>query len=156
MANGRKIGLSKTILGEVCESLEDYLASTYALYLKTQNFHWNVKGPEFFSLHLLFEKNYKELIEMIDEIAERIVSLGAHVDATFSGFGGRSTIKESKMIPAEQMLKDLVLGHEALSAMGRPLVSRFQELHDDASSDMIIKCLEFHEKAAWMLRSHLE
>jgi starvation-inducible DNA-binding protein len=152
-----KIGLSKTILGEVCESLDGYLANTYALYLKTQNFHWNVKGPQFFPLHLLFEKNYKELLEMIDEMAERIVSLGAHVDATFSGFSERSTIKESKkLIPAEQMIKELLMGHEALSAMGRPLVSRFQELHDDASSDMIIKFLAVHEKAAWMLRSHLE
>ena len=151
-----KIGLSKTVLSEVCESLQDYLANTYALYLKTQNFHWNVVGPEFFSLHLLFEKHYKELAEGIDEIAERIVSLGSHVDATFSGFEKRLKIKESKnRIPAHQMLKELVEGHEALSTMGRPLVSRFQELHDDASSDMMIKCLAFHEKAGWMLRSHL-
>lgn len=152
-----KIGLSKVVLDEVCKSLEDYLASTYALYLKTQNFHWNVLGPEFFPLHLLFEKNYKELTAIVDEIAERIVSLGCYVDATFSGFGKRSIIKEcKKKIPSEQMLKELLMGHEALSAMGRPLVARFQELHDDASSDMIIKCLAFHEKAAWMLRSHLE
>jgi starvation-inducible DNA-binding protein len=151
-----KIGLSKTVLREVCESLQDYLANTYALYLKTQNFHWNVVGPEFFSLHLLFEKNYKELSEGVDEIAERIVSLGFHVDATFSEFEKRSTIKEvKKMIPAQRMIKELVEGHESLSSMGRPLVSRFQVLHDDASSDMIIKFLAFHEKAAWMLRSHL-
>ncbi len=151
-----KIGLSKTVLDEVCESLQEFLANTYALYLKTQNFHWNVVGPEFFSLHLLFEKHYKELAESVDEIAERIVSLGSHVDATFSGFSKRSEIVESKKrIGAHQMLKELVDGHEALSKMGRPLVSRFQELHDDASSDMIIKCLTFHEKASWMLRSSL-
>jgi starvation-inducible DNA-binding protein len=152
-----KIGLSKQVLNEVCESLQDYLANTYALYLKTQNFHWNVKGAEFFSLHLLFEKQYKELAEIIDEIAERIVSLGSRVDASFSEFKARSTIAEpKKKILADQMLKELVMGHEALSAIGRPLVSRFQKLCDDASSDLMIKCNAFHEKAAWMLRSHLE
>jgi starvation-inducible DNA-binding protein len=152
-----KIGLTKKVLDEVCESLQEYLANTYALYLKTQNFHWNVKGPEFFSLHLLFEKHYEELAEAVDELAERVVSLGSHVDASFSGFGKRSSIKDSKKtILASQMLKELVEGHEVLSAMGRPLVSRFQELHDDASSDLIIKRQAFHEKAAWMLRSHLK
>jgi starvation-inducible DNA-binding protein len=152
-----KIGLSKKVLDEVSESLLDYLANTYALYLKTQNFHWNVKGPDFFSLHLLFEKQYKELAEAVDELAERVVSLGFHVDATFSGFVKRSMIKElKKMIPSKQMIKELLEGHEALSAMGRPLVSRFQDLHDDPSSDLIIKRQTFHDQAAWMLRSHLE
>ncbi len=152
-----QIGLSKKVLDEVGESLQDYLANTYALYLKTQNFHWNVKGPEFFSLHLLFEKHYEELADAVDEIAERVVSLGFHVDASFSGFMKRSVIKDSKkIVSANQMLKELVEGHEALSAVGRPLVSRFQDLHDDPSSDLIIKRQAFHDKAAWMLRSHLQ
>ena len=151
-----QIGLSKKVLDEVGESLQDYLANTYALYLKTQNFHWNVKGPEFFSLHLLFEKHYEELADAVDEIAERVVSLGFHVDASFSGFMKRSVIKDSKkIVSANQMLKELVEGHEALSAVGRPLVSRFQDLHDDPSSDLIIKRQASHDKAAWMLRSHL-
>lgn len=153
-----EIGLSKKVLNEVEKALSVYLASTYALYLKSQNFHWNVTGPEFFALHLLFEKHYNELAEAVDELAERLRSLGCYVNATFSAFSKASCLKEPKTgrLSAKQMLKELVEGHEALSQMGRPLISRFQEIHDDVSSDLLIKRLTFHEKAAWMLRSHLE
>lgn len=150
-----KMGLSKKPLKDISESLKDYLANTYALYLKTQNFHWNVKGPEFFALHLLFEKQYKELAEAVDEIAERIVSIGFHVDATFSGFMERSQIHETKkFVTSNQMLQELVDGNELISEMGRPLVKHFQDLRDDVSADMIIKRQAAHDKAAWMLRSH--
>lgn len=152
-----KVGIPKKNLTELHESLRNFLANTYTLYLKTQNFHWNVKGPQFFSLHLLFQKHYEELAEAVDEIAERLTSLESHVDGSFSDFNQRSTIKESKGMPsAEQMLQELVEGHETLCTMGRPFIRRFQELEDEVSADLMIKRLTFHEKAAWMLRSHLK
>ncbi len=151
------LGIGKKGLQEIIEGLSDFLADTYALYLKSQNFHWNLKGPEFFSLHLLFEKHYEELAEAVDEIAERIQSIGGHVDATFSAFHKRTTIPEpKKKVSARHMLKELTEGHEAISKKGRPLIPRFQDLKDEASADLLIKRLGIHEKAAWMLRSHLE
>ncbi len=150
------LGLSKKVLNEMIDSLNDILANTYALYLKTQNYHWNITAPGFFSLHILLEKHYEEMAEGTDEIAERIRSLGGFVDATFSAFAKRSKIEDTKpTIPWKKMVEELVAGHESISKQGRPLVARAQEVHDDVSSDLIIKRLSFHEKAAWMLRSHL-
>lgn len=152
-----KLGLNKAVQKEVSEALRSFLANTYALYLKTQNFHWNVTGSEFFSLHLLFQKHYEEMAEGIDEIAERVRSLGSYVDGSFSSFQKKASISESnRMIPAKKMIEELLEGHEEISRMGRPLIHRFQIIHDDVSSDLLIKRLSFHEKAAWMLRSHIE
>lgn len=151
-----EIGLSKKILNEVIESLNDFLANSYGLYLKTQNYHWNVTGPEFYSVHLLLEKHYEELAGAADELAERIRSLGGLVDATFSSFSKRSKIGDTKpSISCKKMIEELLDGHEHMSKLGRPLISRTQELHDDVTSDLLIKRLGFHEKAAWMLRSQL-
>ncbi len=151
-----EIGLSKKVLSEVIESMNDFLANTYALYLKTQNYHWNVRGPEFYATHLLLETHYEEMAEGTDEIAERIRSLGGLVDATFSAFDKRSKIADTKpSISWKQMIEELVEGHEFISRTGRPLISKTQDLHDDVTSDLLIKRLSFHEKAAWMLRSHL-
>ena len=150
------LGLDKAVLKEVSEALRNFLADTYALYLKTQNFHWNVVGPEFFSLHLLFQKHYEEMSEDVDEIAERVKSLGFYVDGSFSAFQKRTSLQESnQMITAQKMVQELMEDHEKIIRIGRPLVSRFQQIHDDASSDLLIKQLAFHEKAAWMLRSHI-
>ena len=150
------LGLKKEVQKEVGEALNNFLADTYALYLKTQNFHWNVAGPNFFALHLLFEKHYEEMADAVDEIAERVRSLGLYVESSFSTFQRRTQIKDSKqVVSAETMILELLEGHEAISRMGRPLIHRFQELSDDVSSDLLIKRLSFHEKAAWMLRSHL-
>lgn len=152
-----KLGIESKALSEVAEKLRIVLADSYALYLKAQNFHWNVTGPEFFSLHLLFEKHYEELADAVDEIAERIRSLGAYVDATFSSFHRMATLPEPKQkLSAHQMIRELLEGHEAVSRLCRPLIPRFQDLHDEASADLLIKRLGVHEKAAWMLRSHLE
>lgn len=149
------LGLEKAALKEISEALRIFLSSTYALYLKTQNFHWNVISPEFFSLHLLFQKHYEEMANGVDEIAERIRSLGSYVHGSFSSFLAESLIKESnQMISASKMVQELMQDHEEISRLGRPLIRRFQDLHDDVSSDLLIKRLAFHEKAAWMLRSH--
>ena len=152
-----EIGISKKGLHEVAEAMRTFLATTYALYLKTQNFHWNLVGMEFFSLHKLFEMQYEEMAEGVDEIAERVRSLGSYVDGSFSSFGKRSLISDcNKMLPAKKMIKELLEGHEEICRFGRPLITRTQELHDDITGDLIIKRMAFHEKAAWMLRSHLQ
>ena len=152
-----EIGIEKKACEEVAETLSRFLADTYALYLKTQNFHWNLVGPEFISLHLLFEKQYEDMADGVDEIAERIRSLGIYVQASFSAFQKKASIPESNhKISSKQMLKELLDGHEAICRLGRPLITRTQELHDDITADLVIRRMAFHEKAAWMLRSHLE
>lgn len=150
------IGISEAARKKVADDLQDFLASTYALYLKTQNFHWNIVGPEFFSLHVLFEKHYEDMAEAVDEIAERIRALGFFVEASFSSFKKRSSVSEPHgKVSFQKMIMDLVKGHEIISRMGRPLITKSQALHEDITADMVIKRLAFHEKAAWMLRSHL-
>ncbi|MBI3508636.1 MAG: DNA starvation/stationary phase protection protein [Chlamydiia bacterium] len=146
----------KSGLKQVEKGLGDFLADTYALYLKTQNFHWNLKGPNFFSLHLLFQKQYEDLAEAADEIAERIQSLGFYVEGTFSAFQKRTSIPEAKKnLSEKKMIQELLAGHEKISGQIRPLIAHFQEVYDEASADLLIKRLGVHEKAAWMLRSHL-
>src|SRR3990167_6678148 len=105
-----QFGLSKVVRNEAVEALTDFLSHTYALYLKTQNFHWNVTGPQFFSLHLLFQKQYEELAEAVDEIAERVRTLGSYIEASFSAFQKRTIIPESnRKSSAKVMLKELIL-----------------------------------------------
>lgn len=152
-----KIGLDAKARAEISEHLNVFLATTYTLYLKTQNFHWNLVGSNFFSFHLLFQKQYEEMAEAVDEIAERIRALGSYADGSFSVFEKKSKIKSSNRASSQKaMIEELLKGHEALSEMGRPLISLFQKIHDDVSSDLLIKQLAFHEKSAWMLRSHFE
>jgi starvation-inducible DNA-binding protein len=149
-------GMSDKELKEVSKHLNDFLADTYALYLKTQNFHWNLTGPEFISLHLLFEKQYEELADAVDEIAERIRILGFFVEATFSAFDKKAKISgESKKISQTEMLKRLVKDHEYIVSTYGPYIPKFQGLHDEVSADLLIKRLTDHGKAAWFLRSHL-
>ena len=151
------LGLTKPSLKEIEKGLGDLLADTYSLYLKTQNFHWNLKGSNFFSLHQLFQKQYEDLAEAADEIAERIQSIGFYVDGSFTGFKKRSSIKEPRQgLSEKQMIKELLDGHESISKEMRPLIRSFQDLLDEASADLLIKRLGIHEKTAWMLRSHLE
>lgn len=149
-------GLGKKARAEITEELKNFLADSYALYLKTQNFHWNVTGPEFFSLHKLFETHYEDLAEGIDELAERIRSLDVYVEGSFSAFKRRSKIPEvQQLAPAKKMLEELSEGHDWMGRSGRSLITLSQELHDEVTADLIIKRMAFHEKAAWMLRSHL-
>lgn len=151
------IGMTPKELKKVAEHLTDFLADTYALYLKTQNFHWNIVGNEFFSLHVLFEKHYEDMAEAVDEIAERIRSLGHYAEGSFSEFKKRTHLKEPKKgLSAKKMLEELVQDHELISQEGRNLIRVSQEHHDEISADLVIKRLGFHEKAGWMLRSHLE
>lgn len=151
-----KSGMSDSNRKAVAQVLSHFLADTYAIYLKTQNFHWNVKGPNFFALHLMFEKQYAELADALDEIAERIQALGFHVDASFAGLQKGCCIKDDrKPMPARKMVEKLLSAHEELIRCGREIAKIADTNNDQASNDLMAKRLGTHEKMAWMLRSHL-
>jgi starvation-inducible DNA-binding protein len=151
-----QIGLSDQSRSRIAEGLESLLADTYATYLKTQNFHWNVMGEGFFSLHVLFEKNYKELAENIDDIAERIRALGLYVDASFSAFKEKTAIKEeTKILSSREMLQELVKAHEIVVRSARNLSQIAESENDPATVDLLGKTMNMHEKQTWMLRSQV-
>lgn len=150
------IGLSQQNRQAICDGLFRVLADTYALYLKTQNFHWNVRGPEFYSLHLLFEKQYEELAEAVDEIAERIRALDFYVDASFSAFREATSVKdEKKVLHVKEMLMSLVEGHESMIRNARKVAEICDNEKDFASVDMLGRHMGAHEKMAWFLRSQI-
>jgi starvation-inducible DNA-binding protein len=148
------IGISEKDRKEVCTSLNKLLADSYLLYLKTQNYHWNVTGKMFQSLHLLFEEQYTEQAKAIDMIAERIRALGEFAPGSFAAFSKVSSIKEESAIPsAEEMIHNLVHGNEAVVTTAREIVSLADGCEDDVTSDLMIERMQVHEKNAWMLRS---
>ncbi len=150
-------GISEKNRDQVADGLAAVLADTYTLYLKTHNFHWNVTGPMFGSLHVLFETQYQELALAIDTLAERIRALGDFVPATFKQFQAMSDIKETEEIPkATEMIAQLLDGHEIVTRNAREVIEKADKLDDQATADLLTARLEAHEKAAWMLRSHLE
>jgi len=141
---------------KVTEELGHFLADTYGLYLKTQNFHWNVTGPLFYSLHKLFEEQYQELANAVDEIAERIRSLGGYTPASFSQFSQLSSLKEEKeKIDATAMLEKLIKDHEVLAQHAMHLIRTAQAAEDEGTADLLIQRLKVHQKFAWMLQSSL-
>ena len=141
----------------IAEKLSRYLASSYTLYLKTQNFHWNVTGPHFHALHVMFEEQYTELAASLDIMAERIRALGYRAPASYSEYEKLSEIAEQpKDIKAMHMVKELLSDHQRLARMGRELVELAEQEDDNVSGDMIIERVESHDKVAWMLRSTLE
>jgi starvation-inducible DNA-binding protein len=151
------IGISELHREDISKGLSHFLADTYTLYLKTHNYHWNVTGPMFQSLHLLFEGQYLELATAVDEVAERIRALGNKAPASYQDFINLTSIKEnSPDMNATQMIGDLILGHEAVIKTARGLFPMVNEAHDEPTADILIQRLKSHEKAAWMLRSHLE
>jgi starvation-inducible DNA-binding protein len=150
-----KSGMTEEGRKKVAEALHHYLADSYSVYLKTQNFHWNVKGPHFFALHLLFEKQYEEMAGAADEIAERIQALGFYVEASFSSFQKCCIQEEKKPIPAKKMIEQLVSDHEAVIRCARQIAELAEEEKDQATVDLMARRLGAHEKMAWMLRSHL-
>ncbi len=141
---------------EVVKHLNIVLAETYALYLKTQNCHWNVTGSNFYSLHSMFEEQYKELAEAVDEIAERIRALGEKVEASFSHFDKAKSISDAKSAnSSESMLKDLVQSQEIVISKIVELSDVASDQGDKASEDMAVQRLHAHEKQKWMLSSSL-
>ena len=151
------IGLSETVRHKIAEGLAKILADSYTLYLKTHNFHWNVTGPMFSTLHELFDKQYKELAMAVDEIAERIRALGFPAPASYKQFAELTSIKEETQVPsAKEMIKQLVEGHECVIRTIRELFPTLSDNRDEASIDLLTGRLDTHEKTAWMLRSILE
>jgi starvation-inducible DNA-binding protein len=150
------IGISEQARSEIADGLSRLLADTYSLYLKTHNYHWNVTGPMFNTLHLMFEQQYNELWIAVDLIAERIRSLGAFAPGSYSAFAELSSIPEATGVPsAEEMLADLVAGHEAVTRTARSVFPVADAANDESTADVITQRLQVHEKTAWMLRSML-
>ena len=151
------IGISETDRKEIADGLSRLLADSYTLYLKTHNFHWNVKGPMFQTLHLMFEQQYTELALAVDLIAERIRALGYPAPGTYSSFIKLSSIKEEDGVPtAEQMIRLLVEGQEAVTRTARSIFAVVEKAHDEPTADLLTQRMQLHEKNAWMLRSLLE
>ncbi len=141
----------------VVDGLNVLLATSYALYLKTHNYHWNVTGPMFTTLHTLFETQYTELAMAVDEIAERIRSLGAFAPGSFTAFAKLSTVAEENGRPeAKDMIRVLTADQEAVSDAARQVIKAAEAAGDQATADLGTRRLDVHEKNAWMLRSHLE
>jgi starvation-inducible DNA-binding protein len=150
------IGIGETDRLAIISELERVLADTYTLYLKTHNYHWNVTGPMFNTLHLMFEEQYNELWAAVDLIAERIRSLGAFAPGNSSQFAELTSIAEADGVPsAEQMLADLVAGHEAIARTARTAFTVAEAAGDQSTADLVTQRLQIHEKTAWMLRSML-
>lgn len=141
----------------VVQSLSTLLASSYSLYLKTHNFHWNVTGPMFTTLHTMFEAQYTELALAIDEVAERIRSLGAFAPGSFTAFAALTKVQEETGRPeAKEMIRILVADQVALADAARAVIEAAEAVRDQATMDLATRRLDVHEKNAWMLRSHLE
>jgi len=139
------------------EALSRLLADSYTLYLKTHNFHWNVKGPMFTTLHTLFETQYTELALAVDEIAERIRAVGAPAPGSYAAFGKLTGIEESEKVPsAVEMVKQLAADQDTVASSARAVLEVAQAAEDEVSADLAITRMQVHEKNAWMLRSHLE
>jgi len=139
---------------QTVSNLEQSLADSYSLALKTQNYHWNVVGENFKSLHELFGAQYEEISVAIDEIAERIRTLGSKVEGSFENFSKLTKIKSgNKNLSAKEMIKDLILGHELIVESMKSAIKTAQDEGDEASADMFIGRIQAHEKAVWMLTS---
>ena len=149
-------GISAKDRAKIAEGLSRLLADTFTVYLKTHNFHWNVTGPMFNTLHLMFETQYNELALAVDAIAERIRSLGAPAPGSYREFGALSSVPEDDDRPlAEEMIRRLVAGQETVARTARSVFPVVEDAHDEATADLLTQRLQVHEKTAWMLRSLL-
>ena len=143
--------------GAIVQGLSRLLADTYVLYLKTHGFHWNVEGPMFQTLHQMFMDQYTEIWNAIDLIAERIRALGEYAPGTYSEYARLTRIKETEGVPrAEEMVRLLVEGQEALVRTAREALSVADEANDQPTLDLLTQRMQVHEKNAWMLRSLLK
>ena len=150
-------GIKEKHRKEIAKGLSCLLADSYTLYLKTHNYHWNVTGSMFQTLHIMFETQYNELALAVDLIAERIRALGFPAPASYKAFTALGSIKELDKLPAAKgMIKDLVAGHEAVIRTARSIFPLLEEANDQASLDLATQRIQLHEKTAWMLRSLLE
>lgn len=152
--NTINIGISEQSRVQIAQNLSRLLADSYTLYLQTHNFHWNITGPMFQQLHLMFEQQYNELAIAVDDIAERIRSLGEPAPGTYAEYARLSSIKEVDGVPtADAMVKLLKEGHEQVVRTCREALKVAQDADDESSSALISDRMRVHEKTAWMLRS---
>lgn len=151
------IGINKTDRKKIADGLSEVLADSYVLYVKTHNFHWNVTGPHFISLHEQFEEQYRELAKAIDEIAERIRVLGSRAPGTLKEFGDLTNLKEKTDHPdAMEMVKRLAEDNEAVHKTIESAIEISDEAGDEATTDMLVARLQVHSENAWILRSILD
>lgn len=156
MSRELDIGIPAEDRQAIVHGLERLLADTYTLYLKTHGFHWNVTGPMFNTLHLMFETQYTEMWSATDLIAERIRSLGAFAPGSYQAYARLATVSEADGVPdAMTMIAQLVEGHEAVIRTARAILPAAQAADDEATADLVTQRLQVHEKTAWMLRSLL-
>jgi starvation-inducible DNA-binding protein len=154
-----EIGIKPANTAEVAKVLNTLLADEHVLYIKTRRAHWNVEGPDFLSIHRFFEEQYKQLEEIIDDIAERIRSIGHYAQATLAGFLAETHLSEDgrEKNDSAGFIKALLADHEAIIIHLRENIDRFdEEWKDIGSSDFITGLMQTHEKMAWMLRAHLK
>lgn len=151
------IGIDAKNREEISKGLSRLMADSYTLYLKTHYFHWNVTGPMFQTLHLMFEQQYNELALAVDLIAERIRALGFPAPGTYSEFIRLTAIAETNGIPtADEMIRLLLEGHETVIRTARSCFPEVQAVNDEATNDLLTQRITLHEKTAWMLRSLLD
>jgi starvation-inducible DNA-binding protein len=151
------IGIDESTRQEIANGLSRLLADTYTLYLKTHNFHWNVTGPMFNTLHLMFETQYNELALAVDLVAERIRALGFPAPGTYSEYAKLTAIPEPMGVPsANEMLQQLVEGQETVVRTARSIFPVVDAANDEPTADLLTQRMQLHEKNAWMLRSMLE
>lgn len=151
------IGIPESQRKEIATGLSRLLADTYTLYLKTHNYHWNVTGPMFTTLHSMFEQQYQELALAVDEIAERIRALGIFAPGSYSRFQELTRIDEETRVPsAQEMIRQLVLGQETVVRTARDIFPVIEAAHDEPTADLLTNRMQTHEKTAWMLRSLLQ
>jgi len=151
------IGISDADRKAIADGLSRLLADTYTLYLTTHNFHWNVKGPMFNTLHLMFEGQYTELALAVDSIAERIRALGFDAPGTYRAYASLTSLKEPEDgLSATEMIRQLVAGQEAVVRTARSVFPAAEKVADEPSADLLTQRMQVHEKNAWMLRSLLE
>lgn len=150
------IGIDEKQRKEIAAGLSKVLADSYTLYLKTHNYHWNVTGPMFQTLHTMFETHYNDLALAVDEVAERIRSVGEFAPGSYKAFSALSSIKEEDGVPsAEDMIRKLVEGHETVARTSREVFQVAEAASDEPSCDLLTQRMQYHEKTAWMLRSLL-
>ncbi len=150
------LGIAEDHRLAIVAGLSRLLADSYTLYLKTHNFHWNVTGPMFATLHAMFEVHYTELALAVDAIAERIRALGAPAPGSYRAFADLTSVTEAEgVLKAEEMIAALVHDHEVVAKTARSLFPRVSEAGDEVSADLLTQRLQVHEKTAWMLRSLL-
>ncbi|MFK3646916.1 Dps family protein [Lysobacter enzymogenes] len=154
------IGISPADRKKIAEGLSRFLADSYTLYLKTHNFHWNVTGPMFNSLHVMFETQYNEQWTALDEIAERIRALGFNAPGSYAEFVRLSSIPEEPGLTDaadwREMVRQLVVGNEAVCRTARKVLDQADDVDDAPTEDLLTQRLQTHEKYAWMLRSLLQ